>query len=261
MQRNVRWLADSVRKAHPARYDAFFQLVEYPIMCAALQNEKFACAQLARHGISYLSRESVQQTWQRSDNAHNRIQQLTIQYNAQRGGKWQGIMNSNPRALSVFQPVPHVAVPDPMPVDRPTIATFYGASYNNSSFSGNSVLDPVLGLGASIRAMPVPKDCNLTYSFQYAFPASQQRVEVEVHMLPTHPIEERQRFTLSLDGSSPMMFVYNTEGRSEQWKQNVLQNYAVVRAYLPVSKRTGSHDIVFAAMDDGVVVDEVIVLK
>lgn len=261
MQRNIRWLADSVRRTHPARYDAFFQLVEYPIMCAALQNEKFMCAQLARHGISYLSRESVQQTWQRSDNAHNRIQQLTVQYNAQRGGKWQGIMNSNPRQLSVFQPVPHIAVPDKLPEEPPTIASFYGASYNGSSFTGSSVLDPVLGLGASIRAMPVPKDCNLTYTFSASFPAAQQRVEVEVHMLPTHPIDPQQRFTLSLDGSAPQTFTYATEGRSEQWKQNVLRNYAVVKAYLPVLQRTGTHSLVFEALDDGVVVDEIFIRK
>ncbi len=261
MQRNVRWVADSVRRSHPSRYDAFFQLVEYPIMCAALQNEKYLCAQLARHGLSYLSRESVQQTWLRSDNAHNRIQQLTIQYNAQRGGKWQGIMNSNPRALTVFQPVPHIASPNPLPVDPPTIATFYGASYNASSFTGSMVLDPVLGLGASIRAMPVPKDCNITYNFAYSFPADKKMVEVEVHMLPTHPIDAQQRFTLSLDGAEPQVFTYETKGRSEQWKQNVLQNYAVVKAYLPVTKLAGDHSLVFAALDDGVVVDEVFVRK
>lgn len=261
MQRNVRWLADSVRRTHPSRYDAFFQLVEYPIMCAALQNEKYLCAQLARHGLRYLSRESVQQTWQRSDNAHNRIQQLTTQYNVQRGGKWQGIMNSNPRQLTVFQPVPHKTVSTPLPVDPPTIASFYGASYNSSSFSGGPVLDPVLGLGASIRAMPIPKECNLTYNFAYKFPASQRQVEVIVRLLPTHPIEEWQRFTISLDGSLPQTLAYATHGRSEQWKLNVLQNYAEVRVTLPVTQQGGTHSIVVAALDDGVVVDELFVLK
>ena len=260
LQHNVQWIADSVRRVHPTRYDAFFQLVEYPIMAAALQNEKYLCAQLARHGKTYLSRENVLQTWRRSDAAHNRIQSLTLQYNAQRGGKWQGIMNSNPRQLTVFQPVQRTQVTTPLPTDPPTIASFYGASYNTSSFSGSTVLDPVLGLGASIRAMPVPKGCNVTYKFTQTF-AAQQSVTVEVHMLPTHPINEQQRFTLSLDGSAPQTFTYDTEGRSEQWKQNVLQNYATVIAQLPVSRTAGEHSLRFEALDEGVVVDEIFIRK
>ena len=260
LQRNVQWIADSVRRAHPTRYDAFFQLVEYPILAAAAQNDKYLLAQLARHGKAYLQRDNVQSTWRRSDEAHNRVQSLTLQYNALRAGKWQGIMNSNPRALAVFQPVPHYQDASPLPTDEPTIAVFYGASYNASSFSGGNILDPVLGLGASIRAMPVPKDCNITYKFAYNF-TSAQTLDVEIHMLPTHSIEAQQRFTLSLDGCEPQAFTYDTTVGSEQWKQNVLQNYAVVIAHLPITKLNGDHELKFGALDDGVVVDEVFVRK
>ena len=80
-------------------------------------------------------------------------------------------------------------------------------------------------------------------------------------MLPTHPINEQQRFTLSLDGSAPQTFTYDTEGRSEQWKQNVLQNYATVIAQLPVSRTAGEHSLRFEALDEGVVVDEIFIRK
>ena len=260
LQRNVRWLADSVRRTHPQRYDAFYQLVEYPILAAAAQNEKFLLAQLARHGKAYLTRDNVQSTWRRSDEAHNRVQSLTMQYNNQHGGKWNGILSSNPAALTVFQPVSHLQDVAPLPAPSKDIAVFYGASYHASSFSGNSVLDPVLGLGASIRAMPVPKDCNITYKFPYNFLRA-QTVEVEVHMLPTHAIEAQQRFSLSLDGSEPQVFTYDTEVGSEAWKQNVLQNYAVVVAHLPITLSNGTHELKLSALDDGVVVDEVFVRK
>ena len=260
LQRNVRWIADSVRRTHPSRYDAFYQLVEYPILAAAAQNDKYLLAQLARHGKAYLSRDNVQSTWRRSDEAHNLVQTLTLQYNSQHGGKWQGILSSNPAALTVFQPVPHYQDAAPLPTDAQNIAVFYGASYNASSFSGGSVLDPVLGLGASIRAMPVPKDCNVTYKFTYDF-AEVQTVEVEIHMLPTHTIEAQQRFSLSLDGGEPQIFTYDTEVGSEVWKQNVLQNYAVVIANLPIIMPNGTHELKLNALDDGVVVDEVFVRK
>jgi len=260
LQRNVRWIADSVRRTHPNRYDAFYQLVEYPILSAAAQNDKYLLAQLARHGKAYLQRDNVQSTWRRSDEAHNLVQTLTLQYNSQRGGKWQGMISSNPRALTVFQPVPRFQDATPLPTDLPNIATFYGASYNASSFSGGSILDPVLGLGASIRAMPVPKDCNITYKFAHTFTAA-QTLEVEIHMLPTHSIEAQQRFMLSLDGGAPQTFTYDTSVGSEQWKQNVLQNYAVVIAHLPITQLKGDHELKLSALDDGVVVDEVFVRK
>ena len=140
----------------------------------------------------------------------------------------------------------------------PTIATFYGASYQASNFRGSDVLDPVLGLGASIRAMPVPKGCNVTYKFKHDF-GKQQYANVEIHMLPTHPIEAEQRFTLSMDGGAPLTFSYRTHDREEEWKQNVLRGYAVVLARLPLSKSDSEHSLQFSALDDGVVVDEVFV--
>lgn len=258
MRKNVLWVADSVRRTHPSRYDAYFELVEYPVITVCDQNQKFLMAQLARHGRPWLSRESVADTWRRSDLAHNHIQSLTQQYNALRNNKWQGIMSSNPAGRQVFQPVPHTQVQGSLPTDPSVIASFYGASYHASSFSGGSVLDPVLGLGASIRAMPVPKDCNVTYKFKHNYGQAKSTV-VLLRVLPTHPIEAEQRFTLSLDGSEPQTYTYDTEVGTEQWKRNVLRNYAVVVARLPITQATGEHQLVVSALDDGVVIDEVFV--
>ena len=80
-------------------------------------------------------------------------------------------------------------------------------------------------------------------------------------MLPTHSIEAQQRFMLSLDGGAPQTFTYDTSVGSEQWKQNVLQNYAVVIAHLPITQLKGDHELKLSALDDGVVVDEVFVRK
>ena len=260
LSRELQWLADSVRKAYPERYDAFYELAEYPLMTGFYVNEKYCTAQLARHGKTYLAKDNVQSTWLRSDHAHQAIQEMTDRYNNLRGGKWRGMMNASPRDLTVFKPIPHEQVGTPLPTDLPTIATFYGASFQASSFSGGSVLSPVLGLGASIRAMPLPKDCNVTYKFRHDF-KTQEYVQVELHMLPTHPIEAEQRVTVSLDGCSPLTLTYEQEGRNEMWKQNVLRGYAVVLARLPITRSQGEHTLVLSALDDGVVVDYVKVLK
>lgn len=257
LRRNLLWVSDSVRRTHPNRYDAFYELVEYPILAAAAHNEKYLCAQLARHGLAYLQSDNVEMTWNRSDLAHNKVQELTLKYNAIGADKWQGIMSSNPRNLVVFQPVPHVRVTDPLQADEPVITSFYGASYDASSFTGAPVLDPVLGLGVSIRAMPLPRDCNLTYKYKYSYTSS--TAHIEVHVLPTHPINEQQRFTVALDGGNPVTCTFNTEGRNEQWKQNVLRNYAVVKVDVPVTQPSGEHSLVLTALDDGVVIDEIFI--
>ncbi len=260
MRRNILWVADSVRRTHPERYEAFYELAEYPLRAAIAQNNKYLLAQLARHRIAWLSGETVEQTWQRSDLAHNEIQQLTQDYNALRGGKWNGIMNSNPRGLTVFQPVPHTTVDAPLPEEPASVAHFYGASYSASSFTGSKLLDPLLGLGTSIRAMPLPKGCDLTYSFDHNF-GRQKQVQIELRLLPTHPVEEQQRLTLSFDGGDPMVVTYATQGRSEEWKQNVTRNYALVTLTLPVAEAAGRHSVRLKALDDGVVVDELYIRK
>ena len=82
-------------------------------------------------------------------------------------------------------------------------------------------------------------------------------VEVEVRLLPNHPVEgERLRFTISLDGSATEAVSYETKGRSEEWKKNVLCNQAVRRMVLPVARKA-SHRLIFTALDEGVVLEPV----
>lgn len=63
-------------------------------------------------------------------------------------------------------------------------------------------------------------------------------VEVEIRLLPNHPIDgEQLGFILSLDNKYSAPITYETKGRSEEWKENVLRNQAIRRIILPVGKR------------------------
>ena len=68
--------------------------------------------------------------------------------------------------------------------------------------------------------------------------------------------EKQLRFTLSVDKSAPQTVSYETKGRSEEWKENVLRNQAIRKVKLPVSKRK-SHKLVIKALDEGVVLDQI----
>jgi hypothetical protein len=82
---------DAVEKnLSPELHDAFFELVEYPVKAAALENEKFLAPEKA---------QSVQ----------NEIRRLTDIYNNQiAGGKWHLMMSDNPRGQLDLKPAPIV---------------------------------------------------------------------------------------------------------------------------------------------------------
>jgi len=79
----------------------FYQLVEYPIRGAALMNQKWLYARLARH-YSTSRPELAKVCAALSLQAYEGIEQLTAAYNALEQGKWQRIMDFRPRELPVF---------------------------------------------------------------------------------------------------------------------------------------------------------------
>ena len=91
------------------RQDAYFQLVKYPVQAAAQMNRKILTAQLARHS---------KVDWKQSDAAFDSIASLTQQYNSLQNGKWNRMMDFQPRKLSVFKRVEHTAATEPMVTDR-----------------------------------------------------------------------------------------------------------------------------------------------
>ncbi|MBO2012815.1 glycosyl hydrolase 115 family protein [Hymenobacter negativus] len=85
------------------RADAFYELVYYPVVCAALMNQKFLYLDK-----SYLyakqNRASAADYALWAEQAYAGIEAETQYYNTQlAGGKWQGMMSMKPRNLPVFQ--------------------------------------------------------------------------------------------------------------------------------------------------------------
>jgi len=108
-QRDLAWqqLSEQVRslqKSMPTAYrDAFFELVAYPVLAAAAQNEKFLAMDRSYLEASLHDEAAMHREAQRSQVAYVRIQLLTEQYNALAGGKWEGMMSSSPREREVFK--------------------------------------------------------------------------------------------------------------------------------------------------------------
>ena len=223
---------------------AFFQLVKYPIQAAAEMNKKMLLAQLARHGRA---------DWTATQAAYDSIVSLTQTYNALCGGKWKGIMDHQPRKLPVFEPT----VP---PSSSHEAYSFLHAPQessivlNASAAMGNSI--PCEGLGYEGKAALVKKGQTVCFELE---DINCDSVDIDVRLLPSHAIEGTTlRFQIALDEEKSDVADYETHGRSEEWKENVLWNQAVRRFRLHVGKGP-RHRLSFTALDRGIVLDQIMV--
>ena len=222
------------------RQDAYFQLVKYPVQAAAQMNRKILTAQLARHS---------KVDWKQSDAAFDSIASLTQQYNSLQNGKWNRMMDFQPRKLPVFKRVEHTTATEPMVTDRKILCKWNAMECTY----GKPV--PCEGLGYERKAAGIRKGSSLTFAFD---DYGKDSVEVEIRLLPSHPLDEKQlRFAISVDEAVPQTVSYETKGRSEEWKENVLRNQAIRKVTLPINKQA-SHKLVITALDEGVVLDQVI---
>lgn len=229
------------KKIPVAQKDTWFQLVEYPVLAAAEMNKKILYGQLARYGKS---------AWAESDRAYDRIEQLTQQYNAVSNGKWKGIMNFKPRNLAVFDRLPRIKAEVGLASHTPPKFLWNGIAY--TSYSGSKPLSH--GLGYQRGAVTVPVGTTLSYSFN-ADGADSLRVELA--LAPNHPVEGKAiRYAVRINDGPEQIVNYATEGRSEEWKENVLRNQAI-RNTSHIADKKSKQTIYIRALDEGVILDQV----
>ena len=162
------------------RQDAYFQLIKYPVQATAEMNKKMLYAQFARHG---------EMNWNKSDVAYDSIASLTRIYNIgiRNNGKWHRMMDHQPRRLPVFEPVDRSSVETPMLEDSPGLYKWNGAEYS----AGDAV--SCEGLGYEEKAVMLEKNKELSFDFGECPGDS---VEVEIRLLPNHPIHGGQLLSL-----------------------------------------------------------------
>ncbi|MCQ2257875.1 MAG: glycosyl hydrolase 115 family protein [Bacteroidaceae bacterium] len=153
-------------------------------------------------------------------NPYDSIVALTRTYNNK---KWNGIMDMAPRNLPVFSPLTRT-VP----------------------YAESKIKSDILFTTKTWKS--VARDEELTFTFTN----TDLTPQLEIRLLPNHPIEGKTlSFSVSIDGAKPVVYEYQTVGRSEEWKQNVLRNYAVRKHNLQFTDK-GEHKIVFKALTEGV---------
>ncbi|MDR1737266.1 MAG: glycosyl hydrolase 115 family protein, partial [Candidatus Symbiothrix sp.] len=227
--------------------DEYFQVVKYPVQAAAQMNFKMLGAQLARHELAPFNPHTGGK-WEAVDAAFDSIASLTAIYNAANNGKWRGIMDFQPRRLPVFERVKRETVNTPLPQNN-----FVRLLPENSA-----KITRIEGFGCSGNAFLLSKNSDIMYSIT----GSYDSISVEVRFLPTHAVEGKQlRISVSLDGGEPQTADYETAEFSEEWKQNILRNYALRQFIFPAKPEIPVHKLKITALDECVYIDEIGLIK
>lgn len=189
--------------------DAFFQLIKYPVQGAYQLNVKLLVAQLARH---------TEADWARCNTAFDSIQSLTRIYNMgyHNAGKWNRMMDYQPRKLPVFGAVTPTTIDEPWSTTPDILYHWNGVEAMDGMFGRCE------GLGYQQGAAELLSGVVLTYG---QVPDS---TSLTLHLLPTHPVDGQRLGVWLQVGDAPAQWIdFRTQGRSEEWKQNVLRNQAL----------------------------------
>ena len=230
--RNISDKAEKIFKSIALdRRDTYFQLVKYPVQGATQMNYKYLCP----------LNESAE--------AYDSIASLTRIYNQGIGnfGKWNGIMDMHPRRLSVFSPVTSPLAPShekEITENESDMALNMEAKgeCHTTTFS-----TPLTSNPSPLTSNPSPLTTNPSPLTPQPSPLTPQpsSLTFEVRLLPSHPVEgNKLSFRLTLDGADSKEIEYQTYGRSEEWKQNILRGYAVRKITLPANGKK-KHKLTF----------------
>ena len=212
----------------PELHDAFFAAITYPVFAAAAMTQKIVGDEAE------------------SQRAYDEILSLTDQYNQLCNGKWQGLMDAAPRRLPVYDNVGAKLAVDTVSAD---VAVARQAADYDTATEG---AETVQMLGHSMRAVALPKDGELSYTFQLT---EADDYVLRVALIPMQAVDSGDiRFSVSIDGGNPQLFSLKEPFRSERWKLNVLRGQTL--RDLPVHLESGVHTLEIRAFDDHIIVDQ-----
>ena len=104
-----------------------------------------------------------------------------------------------------------------------------------------------------------PADAAKTAPLVYMFSSSSAvGGRMQIVLLPTRPLHPGLgvRIAVSVDGAPLQVLDYDTVGRSDEWRNNVLSNTAV-RTIPFKMLAPGSHELKIYALDPGVILDRI----
>ena len=243
--------------------DAYFTMVEYPVLASAAMATKILQAQEARligRVVSFHNDPDALEPAVRSVLAYRELKRLTDVYNTVAQQKWRGVMNMQPRHLAVFAAP---LLPDTLSakeIEKYSHQEPITAAFENDKCivrSGSDFLNGTRGweelnmLGHSQKAVKIKKGGFITYQFD----AEEGTAELRLALIPTHGrLGVPMALSVSIDdGESDTLQITNALG-TETWKQGVLRGQIIVKHGIQLS--AGTHYLVVRALNEPIVIDQ-----
>ena len=244
---NIARQADDLANRIPGPLkDAFFQLVQYPVLGAGLINDRVL---LARQSLELAAKgdERALELAEQSKNAYERVKQITHRYNSEmRDGKWNHMMDGIPNSREeVLVATPEmveqgkagqaISVPN-MTEPEPLLAVNARAFARKHDLNGAALrVLPWLGFADGVGLLPFTapstEGARLREGawLEYDLDLPPGELSLCVRALPTQRLykERGLRYGVSLNGGEPKIFdVHAGEGEGIWW-ENVKRGCSV----------------------------------
>ncbi|WP_051621102.1 glycosyl hydrolase 115 family protein [Leeuwenhoekiella sp. MAR_2009_132] len=247
------------------RTDAWYQLVVYPVLGSSAMNKKYLYRDLATH-YSKTNRQKAEEYKNAIRANQEEMAQLTSTYNSLANGKWNGIMDPAPRRLPVFE-LPEILDDESKSTEAPKLALVHNAAdYTRATNFEAGFPQQLNGLGYSGQILQLAASDATTIkelaattpvlSYEIELLEDLKNADFTLTALPNHPTTGNQnlKIGIQLNDNTVEILDFETFGRSEEWKQNVLRNQARKSLNLGVLK-AGTHTIKIYRLDPGVLPD------
>ena len=247
--------------------DAYFQLVLYPVVGAALMNEKILYAKQSILLATQGNTESLSYS-AKSKTAFDSIVLLTKHYNQQIDkGKWEGMMSWHPRDLEVFK-MPKVATVETIKsaslITKSNTDTVFQTYLSAGNFDKkhDAVKKQVtilqgLGIDANgVAVLPFNTKTDTTAIEKSAYVEYKIQLEkgnyiFQFNCLPTHDVNKEAKLLLaaSINQSALTLFKVESAADTPAWDKNVMQGFVknqmaftvtdtketIIRVYFPAT--------------------------
>jgi hypothetical protein len=262
--------------------DAFFELVEYPVLGSALANERYF------HG-EHAARTAATEALALAEDSDQQLKALPRHFNENiAGGKWRGFMRLEPadrewRSMRIeswkkpqFEPRPNNAgtnqfISKAAPADfsgfeeRAGIVSIEAENFSKRVAGNGAEWTVIPGLGRSgdaVTLLPVTRNREVAATPQLEYPvhfATAGTHRVQLHLLPTHPISGATlRLAVGLDDEPLQLVALAVKDGGPDWAQGVLNNVRVAETKLLV-KAPGVYTLRIFGPDPGVVLDKIVI--
>lgn len=220
--------------------DAYYELIEYPVVGASCYNKKVLYGKLSFEAASKGMVQEMEDYSSKALLAYEKIIDTTNKYNTMTAnGKWNKMMDYAPRGLSQFYE-PSVATVNNLPSEvvvyketPDSIVRITGCE--TKSLSDAAKFLNIKGLGVADNSLTIYPLDKTTYSTtadapyaEYEIPVRKGTNNITVKCLPCFPIDQSHnlRFATSINGSAATIHNIKMEAEASPWSTNVMTGYS-----------------------------------